>query len=79
MKHQFITAHRTDYPVRCLCHALQVSASGYYAACGRRVSARSQRQTALTARIEAIHVASRATYGAPRIHAELRAKAKLVA
>lgn len=47
-----MTAHRTEYPVRRLCHALRISTSGYYAACGRPVSPRGQRQAALTARIE---------------------------
>jgi transposase InsO family protein len=74
MKHQFITANRADYSVRRLCDVLRISTSGYYAACGRPVSARGQRQATLTSRIEAVHVASRATYGAPRVHAELRAQ-----
>lgn len=71
MKHQFIDANRVDYPVRRLCRALRVSVSGYYAACGRPLSARAERQEMLTGRIQAIHTASRATYGAPRVHAEL--------
>jgi transposase InsO family protein len=74
MKHQFIDANRVHYPVRRLCSALRVSVSGYYAACSRAPSARNQRQAALTDRIEAIHHTSRATYGAPRMHAELRAQ-----
>lgn len=71
MKHQFIDANRAHYPVRRLCLALQVSVSGYYAACGRAISARRQRQAVLTERIQLVHARSRATYGAPRIHAEL--------
>ena len=72
MKYRFIEAQRGHYPVRRLCRALKVSASGYYAACGRSPSARSQRQARLISRIRAIHAASRATYGAPRVHVELR-------
>lgn len=72
MKHQCIDANRAHYPVRLLCSALRVSVSGYYARRSREPSARSQRQAILTGRIEAIHHASRATYGAPRVHAELR-------
>jgi putative transposase len=74
MKHQFIDANKVHYPVRRLCQVLRVSASGYYAACTRQVSERSQRRTELTAQIKAIHHASRATYGAPRVHAELCAQ-----
>jgi transposase InsO family protein len=71
MKHQFIDANKIQYPVRRLCSVLQVSVSGYYAACNRPASARTDRRTALTERIQVIHHASRATYGAPRVHAEL--------
>lgn len=71
MKHQFITAHRAFYPVRRLCRVLGISPSGYYAACHRQPSKRSQHHILLAARIEAIHHASRSTYGAPRVHAEL--------
>jgi transposase InsO family protein len=71
MKHQFIDAHRHRYPVRVMCRVLRVSASGYYAANGRPPSIRSRRQIALTTQIQAIHSASRDTYGAPRVHEEL--------
>jgi transposase InsO family protein len=71
VKHRYIDAERTRYPVRALCRALKVSASGYYAAHGRPASARAVRQAQLTTRIGAIHAQSRATYGAPRVHAEL--------
>lgn len=74
MKHQFIDANRADYPVRRLCRALRVSVSGYYAACTRLPSARTQRQQSLTECIRAIHVASRSTYGAPRVHAQLNSQ-----
>jgi putative transposase len=52
---------------------LAVSASGYYAWRQRPPSARARADAELTARISAIHQYSRATYGAPRIHAELLA------
>jgi transposase InsO family protein len=60
--------------VKLLCEVLQMSRSGYYAARQRRPSARRQRHAALTSRIREIHAASRETYGAPRVHAELRAQ-----
>ena len=74
MKYRFIEAEHARYPVRRLCRALRVSASGYYAACARRPSACAQRQASLTARIRLIHAASRATYGAPRVHTDLIAQ-----
>jgi len=74
VKHRFIEEQRQRYGVKVLCEALQVSRSGYYAARCRPVSARRQRQVALTARIRDVHTASRETYGAPRVHAELRAQ-----
>lgn len=74
MKHRFIEEHRQRYGVKVLCELLQVSRSGYWAARRRAPSARRQRQAALTARIGEIHAASRGTYGAPRVHAELHAQ-----
>jgi putative transposase len=56
-----------------MCRVLAVSASGYYAWLKRPPSARARAEVELTARIRAIHQYSRQTYGAPRIHQELRA------
>lgn len=77
MKHRFIDAHRDRHPVQRLCAALRISPSGYYAARCREPSARSRRQAELTSKIEQIHKASRETYGAPRIHAELAEQGKV--
>jgi len=74
VKYQFIEAQRPHYPVRRLCRVLGVAVSGYYAACARPPSACAQRQARLSARIRAIHIQSRATYGSPRVHAELIAQ-----
>ena len=74
MKYTFIDAQRSQHAVRKLCKALQVSASGYYAARGRPPSARAQRQSRLAIKIREVHIASRQTYGAPRVHAELAAQ-----
>ncbi len=74
MKYQFISTHLHSYPVRAMCRALDVSTSGYYAARTRAPSMRSERQRLLTSKIHAIHLASRQTYGAPRVHAELCAQ-----
>jgi putative transposase len=55
-----------------MCRVLGVSAGGYYARLRRPPSARARADAELSARIAEIHQRSRATYGAPRIHVELR-------
>ena len=66
------------YPVATLCRVLGVSSSGYYAWSKRSPSRRTRDDAVLIERIGAIHAASKGTYGAPRIHAELRATGKAV-
>jgi putative transposase len=73
MKYALIAQLRSAYPLTQLCHALQVSASGYYAWQRRATSQRQQQDIALGAQIEQIAQTSRQTYGSPRIHAELQA------
>lgn len=63
--------HQASYPIATMCRLLGVSSSGYHAWVKRRPSRRSETDAALTAEIRAAHEASRGTYGAPRIHAEL--------
>lgn len=58
--------------MRWICEALSVSRSGYYAWLRRPESRREIENRHLLAKIVRIHDASRKTYGAPRIHAELR-------
>jgi putative transposase len=69
----FVEREQAHHPVVMLCRVLGVSSSGYYARRKRRQSMRAQEDVLLTARIIAIHDRSRATSGAPRVHAELRA------
>jgi putative transposase len=57
-----------------MCRVLKVSRSAYYAWVKRGLSLRAIADIALTARIEAIHRHSRATYGWPRVHAQLQAE-----
>ena len=66
-----MTANQAMFTISTMSRTLGVSRSGYYAWCDRSPSARSIADTELTARIKTIHQASRETYGAPRIHAEL--------
>jgi putative transposase len=57
-----------------MCRVLGVSPGGYYARQKRPPSARAQADSQLSLRIVEIHRRSHATYGAPRIHAELAAQ-----
>ena len=73
-----MSAHRALYPIATMCRVLGVSTSGYYAWSARAPSARATGDAALIERIDAIHAASRGTYGSPRIHAELAANGRAV-
>jgi putative transposase len=55
-----------------MCRVLGVSTSGYYAWLKRDLSNRNREDAELMVLIEKIHKKSHGTYGAPRIHAELR-------
>ena len=63
--------HPAEYPIATMCRLLGVSSSGYHAWVKRQPSCRAETDAALTADICAAHAASRGTYGAPRIHAEV--------
>ena len=67
-----MNVNQADYPITTLCRVLGVSPSGYYAWRSRAAAARSVSDAMLTERIREIHKYSRGTYGAPRIHAELK-------
>lgn len=64
-------ANQADFPVRSLCEVLRVSHSGFYDWLDRPMCARAQANAVLLEHIEQAHRASDATYGMPRIHAEL--------
>jgi transposase InsO family protein len=72
--YRFIQAERATYPVAILCRVLGVARSAYYAWARRGVSARTTDDEVLATQIAAAYARSRRTYGAPRIHAELRAQ-----
>ena len=61
-----------------MCRALEVSTSGYYAWACRRQSKRDQQDEVLRKKVEVIYWWSRGTYGAPRIHQELKANGRAV-
>ena len=66
-------ADQAVHRVTTMCRVLGVSASGYYAWRSRRRSRRATADARLLEHIRTAHQASRGTYGAPRIHRELRA------
>ena len=68
-----MSAHQAMYPIRTMARVLKVSASGYYAWRSRPASARATADADLTRHIRTIHAGSHGTYGAPRVHAELKA------
>jgi putative transposase len=78
MRFRFIDDHRNTWPVRVLCETLEVSASGYYAWRGRPECARAAANRDLLADVRRIHQQHRGRYGAPRIHAALRAEGHAV-
>ena len=64
-------ANRAAWKVATMCRVLGVSTSGFYAWLDRAPSARAQADARLSDQIQAVHQRSRATYGMPRVHAEL--------
>jgi putative transposase len=68
---RFIAAEKAHFPIAFMCRHLEVSRSGYHAWVTRPPSRRAVADQDLTRQIIRIHDASRRTYGAPRIHAEL--------
>ena len=66
-----MTANQAEYSVQMMSRTLGVSRSGFYAYHRRPPSARQIADEAQSKRIAMIHKASKETYGAPRIHAEL--------
>jgi len=64
---------KTNYPVAVMCRALEVSRAGLYAWRRRpRLSARDVGNLELRDRIRSAHMASRGTYGSPRVHRQLQ-------
>ena len=69
--YRLVSANQAELPVRAMCRVLKVSASGFYDWQGRVPCAREQANVALSERIRQGHADSDATYGMPRVRAEL--------
>jgi len=70
--YRLIDQEKAHHTVSRLARVLGVARAGYYAWTSRPASARMLADQALTDQIRQIHARSRGTYGAPRVHAELR-------
>jgi putative transposase len=69
-----IEEERRHRSVRALCEALGVAPSAYYAWRARPESAKERADRRLLVEIRTVHRESRGTYGALRVHAELKAR-----
>ena len=73
-----MSANQAFFAIATMARVLGVSTAGYYAWRSRLPSARAIADDALLRRVRTIHAVSRGTYGAPRVHAELRAEGRAV-
>ena len=72
----FIEAEKAEHHgVKRACDLLEVSRAAYYQWSAHTPCARALSDAELTERIKGIHAESKGTYGAPRIHAQLRREA----
>ena len=65
-------ANQDTHPVGVMCRLLKLSSSGFYAWRAHALCRRARTDRQLSTLIHAIHERSYGTYGAPRVHAELR-------
>ncbi len=78
MTFAFIEQHARTWPVRLMCRVLGVSPSGFHSWRSRPESARSASNRQLLDDVQRIHAAHHRRYGAPRVHAALRAEGRTV-
>lgn len=69
---RFIAAERANHAISLMCRVLGVSRSGFHAWERRKLSRRAVEDARLLKLIMESHSRGRGTYGAPRIHADLR-------
>ncbi len=73
MRYQFVQHYQGQFSLSALCRVMAVSRCGFYAFCKRPISATEQANHELTLQIQKVFVASKETYGSPRIYEELNA------
>jgi len=74
MKFEFMKNHANKFSIEKMSKAFNVSRSGYYQFVNAELSSRKKEDDRLLVLIKMIHRSSRATYGSPRVHAELHAR-----
>ena len=72
MIYAFVEAQKANRRISRMCRTLKVSKSGFYGWRERGPSARARADALLSEKIVRIRTDSRQTYGAPRVHFELR-------
>ena len=68
-----MSTNQALFPVASMARVLGVSTAGYYVWRQRPPSGHAQADSELLTRVRTIHTMSRHRYGAPRVHAQLRA------
>jgi putative transposase len=74
VRYACIARHRGEYPVRLMCGVLEVGTAGFYAWSKRSPCERAIADERLMLNVRISHLRSKGTYGAPRIHQDLRAE-----
>ena len=67
-----MSANQASFPISAMARVLGVSRAGFYAWRDRPPSSHAVADAALLQRVRTAHASSRQTYGAPRVHADLR-------
>ena len=67
-----MSANQAVFPIATMSRVLGVSRAGFYAWRHRPQSLHAVADAALLRRVRTVHASSRQTYGAPRVHADLR-------
>jgi transposase InsO family protein len=73
---RFVSEHAGSYPVERLCELVEIPRSSYYEWVSRRLSDHYVDDAWLANDIRDIHLATRRTYGAPRVEGQLRHRGK---
>ena len=69
----FMSVNQACFPIATMARVLGASKAGYYAWVRRPPSSHAVADKALLKRVRTVHASLRQTYGAPRVHADLRA------